>query len=237
MSTKTDRNHRWFDVLTAFVSSVCLLLSVPAVAGAVSVADGVSRFPWYLSRASGILAFALLTLSTAWGLVMSSRAFPKIVRGADAYEWHRSLSFASLSAVILHFGSLFFDPFVQLTLSDAFIPFFFARDGLVSVSGFDMRMPVAFGVVSFYLIVILVLTAEFRAKLPPRAWRVIHYASFAAYPLFLAHGFMSGTDSGEGWMRAIYASSAVLVGCLVLCRIWFRNILPLLRRRIAGSSS
>jgi len=193
------------------------------------------KFPWYFARAAGIFAFILLTGSTVFGLVISSRAFMKTIPGADAYELHRSLSLASVIAVVLHFGSFFFEGFLRMTPAEALIPFLFSRTGLVSAMGFDTRIPVALGVIALYLVMTLVLTAEFRTKMPPKVWRIVHYVSFAAYPLFVIHGFMSGTDSGEGWMRAIYAFSVSLVLVLVFTRIIFRTIVPAARRLRAGT--
>lgn len=208
----------------AVIPTIGLPISDPGILGE------SSKSAWYLTRASGILAFILLSLSSAFGLVMSSRALTRVVPGAEAYEWHRSLSLASVAAVFLHAGSLFFESFLNLSFAEIFVPFLFDRAGLASASGFPLRVPIGFGVTAFYLALILVLTAEFRTKLPPRLWRVVHYASFVAYPLFVAHGFMSGSDSGEWWMRAIYAVSVVLVGSLVSIRVWSRNIRPLFRR-------
>ncbi|MEI6650268.1 MAG: ferric reductase-like transmembrane domain-containing protein [Candidatus Moraniibacteriota bacterium] len=188
------------------------------------------KFPWYFARAAGILAFILLTASAAFGIVISSRAFLKIVPGADAYEFHRSLSLASLVAVVLHFGSFFFEGFLHLTPVEILVPFAFSRSGMTSITGYDLRIPFTLGVIAFYLIAILVLTAEFRTKMPPKAWRVIHYVSFAAYPLFLLHGFLSGTDSNQIWMRIIYDLSVALMTVLIVIRIFSRTILPTFRR-------
>jgi DMSO/TMAO reductase YedYZ heme-binding membrane subunit len=188
------------------------------------------KFPWYFGRAAGILALILLTASVAFGLVMSSRAFLTIIPGADSYEFHRALSLASIIAVIVHFASFLFDGFIRLTFAEALVPYLFNRQGLTSSAGFDTRIPVMLGVIAFYLIIILILTAELRTKMPPKVWRIVHSVSFAAYPIFLLHGFMSGTDSKEGWMRAIYAFSFALIALLILIRIISRTVIPFFRR-------
>jgi len=41
-----------------------------------------NKWAWYLGRASGILAFILLTGVVSFGLIISSRAFMKVVPGA-----------------------------------------------------------------------------------------------------------------------------------------------------------
>lgn len=183
------------------------------------------QFAWYLGRASGILAFILLTGGVIFGLVISSRAFIRIVPGAIAYEVHRFIAWLALATVILHFSSFFFDDFLRLKVVEALVPFILSRE-LKTTLGFDVGITAAFGIIAFYLMIILVLTSEFRAKISIKVWRRIHYVSFIAYILFVLHGFMSGTDSNELWMQAIYTLSVGTVLLLVLIRIVFRTFVP-----------
>jgi methionine sulfoxide reductase heme-binding subunit len=183
------------------------------------------KFAWYLGRASGILAFILLSGVVIFGLIISSRAFINVVPGAVAYEAHRFIAWLALATIILHFSSFFFDDFLRLRVVEAFVPFILSRE-LKTALGFDIGNAAALGIISFYLIIILVLTSEFRAKMSAKVWRRIHYISFIAYSLFLLHGLMSGTDSREWWMRALYSLSASIVALFVLARIIFRTLVP-----------
>jgi hypothetical protein len=183
------------------------------------------KFSWYLGRASGILAFILLTLVTCFGLLMSSRVMTKYLLPATIYEMHRFLSFASLLAVFVHATSFFFDEFFHLSFVEAVIPFFLQRE-YQSVLGFDIGKTMGLGIIALYLMLLLILTSEFRAKMSLRLWRVTHYTSFIAYLLFILHGFASGTDSREWWMQAIYIASAVSVFILILFRIFSRSAFP-----------
>lgn len=186
------------------------------------------KFAWYLGRASGILAFILLTSTVVFGLVISSRAFNKLIPGTVSYETHRFVSFLALAVVVLHFSSFFFDAFMKMKVFEALVPFVLSRDFKTTL-GFNMGLSTAFGIIAFYCIAILVFTSEFRAKIPPKVWRTIHYISAVAYFLFVLHGFMSGTDSGTWWMRMLYSISLGLVFVLVLTRILSRNFIPALR--------
>lgn len=183
------------------------------------------KFSWYLGRSSGILAFILLSLVTCFGLLMSSRMMTKYLLPATIYETHRFLSFASLLAVFVHATSFFLDDFFHLSFVEATIPFFLRRE-YQSALGFDIGMTVGLGIIAVYLMLLLILTSEFRSKMPLRLWRATHYTSFIAYFLFIVHGFTSGTDSREWWMQAIYSISAVSVGILILFRIFSRNAFP-----------
>lgn len=191
----------------------------------VGILGNQTQWPWYFARATGLLAFILLTCGAVFGLVMSSRIFQRIVSGALAYELHRTLSFVALGAVLLHVSSLFFDGFLKIHFLEAFVPGVLKRD-YSSALGYDMTVAVALGIAAFYFIVFLLMTAEFRAKLPQGVWRRIHYVSFIAYMLFVAHGFMAGTDSTETWVRVMYAASLSLIALLVLIRVVSRTLLP-----------
>ncbi len=186
------------------------------------------KFAWYFGRATGILAFILLTGVVVFGLVISSRAFNKMIPGALSYETHRFISFLALGTVILHFSSFFFDAFMKMKIFEALIPFVLSRT-FPTTLGFDMRTSVALGIIAFYGMLILIFTSEFRAKMSPKVWRAIHYISAGTYFLFILHGFMTGTDSNTWWMRSLYISSLSLVFGLILIRILSRNIIPAFR--------
>lgn len=182
-------------------------------------------FSWYLGRASGIFAFIMLTLVTCFGLLVASRFMTKLFLPATIYDTHRFLSFIAVLAVIVHATSFLFDDFFRLSIGEALVPFLLTRE-YQSALGFDIGKTVAIGIIASYFLILIVLTSEFRSKMSPKLWRATHYTSFVAYLLFIGHGIMSGTDSTEWWMQAIYGISAVLVFGLILFRIGFRNILP-----------
>lgn len=191
-----------------------------------------AKFAWYFARATGILAFILLTIVVIHGLIISSRAFIRMYPAAIALETHRFLSWAALGIVVLHFGSFLFDDFMRMSVAEIFIPFLLQRD-FKTLLGYDIGLVTALGIIAFYLIVILILTSEFRSKMSAKLWRTIHYSSFVAYPLFLIHGILTGTDSREWWMQAMYILSGISVFALIVTRIVFRNILPKIRARRA----
>ena len=179
-------------------------------------------FSWYMARATGIVSFFLLTLVVVHGLIMSSRAFIQNYPAAIALEVHRFLSWAAIATVALHAGSFLFDLFLPMTVGEILIPFLLPS-GARSVLGFDIRWTAAMGIVAAYLMLLLTLSSEFRSRLSVRVWRAIHSTSFAAYPLFLAHGILSGSDSRAPWAIALYGISGGVVSVLIITRIIFRN--------------
>ncbi len=175
---------------------------------------------WFIGRASGILAFILLTLVIVNGLLMTTRLVFRLLPPALNYEMHHFFSWMAFLAVVGHIISFTFDDYFHLTLSEGLIPFTLARD-FTSNLGYDLRYAVGIGTVAFYGIAALILSSELKGKwIALKKWRVLHYSSFLTYILFLAHGFLSGTDSDTWWMIWLYSLSAILVFGLTGLRIF-----------------
>jgi sulfoxide reductase heme-binding subunit YedZ len=52
-----------------------------------------------------------------------------------------------------------------------------------------------------------------------RTWRLLHYATFAAFGMALAHGAGAGTDTGAAWVQYIYVSTGLLAFNLAVYRL------------------
>ncbi len=193
--------------------------------------SGNISFAWYVGRASGILAFILLTIVVINGLLMTTRLVFRLLPPALNYEMHHFLAWMALLAVIGHFISFTFDDFFHLTFLEGLIPFSLHRP-FSSKLGFDLQWTVGIGAIAFYGILALIISSELKGKwLSLKKWRALHYTSFLTYLLFLLHGFFSGTDSKEWWMIWLYSLSAILVigltGLRVYTVITRKKILPL----------
>jgi methionine sulfoxide reductase heme-binding subunit len=138
---------------------------------------------WIVARAAGIVAFALLALSTSLGLAMSTR-----ILGTRSLKsllgWHRTLVWTGLSMVVLHVGALLADPLMHFGLASVLLPF---------ASPWQPGA-VAMGVVAGWLSLMLALSFRARKWIGQRGWRTLHYASFAAFGLALMHALSTGTD-------------------------------------------
>ncbi|MEO7002128.1 MAG: ferric reductase-like transmembrane domain-containing protein [Ktedonobacterales bacterium] len=76
------------------------------------------------------------------------------------------------------------------------------------------------GVFALYAFALLLFTSWLRRRMRYRLWRVVHYCSFAMFVLVTAHGWLAGSDTGEPWMRAIYAGASAMVLFLTLVRMF-----------------
>jgi len=178
---------------------------------------------WYLGRIAGIASFSMFTYVICLGLLMTSKVLLKVkafgVPGVlDSHQF--TATFIAFSFLILHIGAFIFDDYFQLQISEALVPFLFNREFTAALD-ININIPIALGVIAFYLALMLILTSQFRKKfVSVKIWRKLHYLSFLFYILFFVHGVLTGSDSKQVWMIAIYAISGVLVFSLILLRIF-----------------
>lgn len=178
----------------------------------------IESLPWYIGRASGILAFVLFSVVVINGLLISTRLVWKILPPALNYEMHRFFSWMALLATFGHASSFMFDHYFRLSAAETLVPFLLVRP-ITSTLGLSIGWTVGLGIIALYGALALVLSSELRNRIGAKTWRKLHYMSFAMYLLFLGHGILSGTDSKEWWMISTYTTSGVIVFSLTAVRI------------------
>jgi len=172
---------------------------------------------WLLARASGITAYAVLTLSVLAGLMIKSRPFARL-RAATVTEIHKSLALTGLGALALHAGSLVLDSTVKVSLVALVVP------GLVSYR----PAAVAVGVLAGWLFVVVTASFWLRKRIGARMWRRLHWFTFALFGLATVHGLTAGTDATQPWARFLYLSA---LGSVVAATAW-RALVPPTRRLV-----
>lgn len=138
---------------------------------------------WFLARASGLVAFGLLTLSMWLGLGMSTRILGTR-RQKALLGWHRTLVWTGLSMIALHLGSVLLDPTLHFGLAAVLVP----------LAAPWHPAAVAAGVVAAWLALMLAVSFRARKWIGARGWRTLHYLSFVAFALVLGHALAVGTD-------------------------------------------
>jgi predicted ferric reductase len=165
---------------------------------------------WYLSRSSAIVGYLMLWASMVTGLAITNkmaRAWP----GGPTYNaLHEHTSWLGMLFGMFHAFILIFDGYIGYTLNQILVPF--ASTGYRPIW-------VAFGQIALYLFILVTLSVYARKWIGYRAWRVIHYLSFAVFLLALVHGLFSGTDSTGLPMLVVYWASFVSVLSLLGYRI------------------
>ena len=81
------------------------------------------QFWWYLTRAAGLAGYFLLWLSTAWGMVVSSKILDSIMDRAFTYDFHEYLSLLGLGFIFVHVVVLIADQYLPYSIWQVIIPF------------------------------------------------------------------------------------------------------------------
>src|SRR5437762_14154909 len=69
---------------------------------AVTASAASSQTVWYVIRGTGVIAYALLALALAFGLLITNRVLPGGRPRVDLYEVHIFLSLLALAVTALH---------------------------------------------------------------------------------------------------------------------------------------
>ncbi len=167
---------------------------------------------WLLARASGLVAYALVTASVLAGLVLKARPFGRSVSPAVIVDVHRFLALLGLGALVLHAAALVLDDTVDIGL------------GALLVPGSAPYRPVAtaLGVLAAELMVLIYISFPLRRRIGTKAWRGLHWFTYLVFALATLHGLAAGTDSGQTWALALYGAA---VGAVLSAVVW-RVLVP-----------
>lgn len=168
---------------------------------------------WFVARAGGVVAWALVTAGILWGLALSTRLVRK--RGVPAWllDLHRFLGTLSVVFVAVHVAGLWADSYVD----------FGWRETLVPMASSWKPGAVAWGIVATYLLVAIQLTSLAMRRLPRRVWRAVHMTSFPLFVVCTVHGFQAGSDRGTAVVEWLALTGATLVTFLILFRLLARR--------------
>jgi predicted ferric reductase len=165
------------------------------------------RLWWWVSRASGIVAWAVVAAAVVWGLLASTKLIRK--RGIPAWilDLHRYLGTLTVAFVIVHVGAIWLDSFVRFSPQQLFVPF---------ASSWRPH-PVAWGIFATYLLLAIQLTSWVMRRLPRKLWHRVHVLSIPMLVLATVHGFLAGTDRSNAVLQ--WTAFVILGGVVFLLAI------------------
>lgn len=187
------------------------------------VEEGETPWAWYITRSSALVGFFLLYISFLFGLIICAPFLKRFISPADSFSVHCWISVQSLVFALIHGVSLTFDKFINFSWAEAFVPFAFKADGSALTMKYANEL-VAFGTISLYLIIALIITSYLRRFIGQKAWRSIHYLNIGLYILSFTHALFLGTDLKSGIGREIFIVANIILGILIIIRILFKII-------------
>ena len=168
---------------------------------------------WYLSRASGLVAWALLAGAVLWGLLLSTRVFDRNPSPKWFTDLHRFLGGSAVVFVAIHVGTILADTYVHFGPAAVLVP----------LASKWHPVAVAWGVIAMWLLAAVEVSSLAMRHLPRRAWRAIHMSSYALFVSATLHGLSAGPDTRKQVFELVLSATLAVVTLLVLVRIATRK--------------
>ena len=167
--------------------------------------------PWYLARSAGMVAWALLTASVIWGLLISTKAkaFGKRPRPNWTLDLHRYLGGLAAIFTGIHVVAILLDTYVHFDLFSVLVPF----------AASWRRSAVAWGSVSLWLLLAVELTSLAKRQLPKKVWRALHFSSFPLFGFATIHAITAGTDARSLAFELTATAAVAAISGLTALRI------------------
>lgn len=164
---------------------------------------------WYLMRGSGVVSLLLLTGVLGLGILTRGGARVLTLPRFATLALHRSLSLLAVTFVAVHVATAVIDPYAGVAFADLVLPFGAASQPLW----------VGLGALALDLVLALIVTGLLRRRIGQRAFRAVHWAAYAAWPLALLHAVGMGSDATTTWMRAVAGLCILTAAAAVAWRV------------------
>lgn len=186
---------------------------------------------WYATRATGVVALVLLSVTMVLGLLTATRFATQRWPGVAQQDLHRRVSLLSVVFVAGHVLTSVLDSYVHIGWVAVFVPF--ASD--------YKRLWVGFGTISLDLLLAVVVTSVLRHRIPAKAWRGVHWLAYVSWPIAALHTLGIGTDVRLRWVLLLTIACIVAVCVAAVARVVWTferrrtaEALPAVRDRVPG---
>ena len=167
-------------------------------------------FWWLVSRASGVVALVLITLSVLMGLAMAARVLPPGGLKRTVARLHEHVALTALAAIGLHGLSLLGDKWLRPGLRGITVPFALSYRPVFT----------GVGVIAGYLAVLVGPSFYFPRLFGVRRWRAVHRVAAVIWLLSAIHTLGAGSDGHQLWLRAIVLLPVAPLAYLVVLRVF-----------------
>ena len=180
------------------------------MSGAEAVSTTLQSHGWWIaSRASGLVALVLVTVSVAIGLTMAGKLMRRPGLSRKLMAIHEQTALAGLIAIAVHGVTLLGDSWLNPGVAGVTVPF---------AMGFRPLFT-GLGIIAGYLAALLGLSYYFRRRVGAKLWRKAHRATVLVYVLGLVHAIGAGSDASAPWFRWWAIATTPIVAGLFLYRV------------------
>ena len=181
---------------------------------------------WYLSRASGMVAWLVTGSACLWGILLITRMLKPADRPAWLLDLHRWLGILSIVVVGVHMLTLIPDGASQYGAKELLVP-----NGCTLDTCLRQPSEVTWGVLAFYVMVVVQVTSYFMKKMPRKVWHGIHMLSYPMFVLATYHGVVAGNADRSNIVFVLVAAG----GCSILLFAATARVLQARHKRIQKS--
>jgi methionine sulfoxide reductase heme-binding subunit len=164
---------------------------------------------WLVSRASGILALVLISLSVLMGLAMAAKVLHRPGLKRVLVRLHEHIALVALLAIALHGLALLGDHWLKPGWRGITVPF--AMSYRPQFTGL--------GVLAGYLAVLVGPSFYLRRRIGAGRWRTLHRATTVVWALSVVHTIGAGSDGSKLWLRVIVLGTGVPIVYLLVVRV------------------
>ncbi len=164
---------------------------------------------WLVSRASGIVALVLISLSVLMGLAMAARAIRRPAIKRAVARLHEHVALIAILAIAIHGLALLGDHWLNPGWRGITVPF--ALSYRPAFTGL--------GIIAGYLTVLLGPSFYLRRRIGTKRWRTLHRGTVVIWVLAVVHTLGAGSDRSKLWMQWIVVAPLVPLVYLLLLRM------------------
>jgi sulfoxide reductase heme-binding subunit YedZ len=175
--------------------------------------DPANYIWWLVSRAAGIVALGLISVSVLIGLTMATKILRRPGLTRKLARLHEHVALVALAAIVVHGASLLGDRWLRAGVKGLIVPFTMGYRPLYT----------GLGMVAAYLAALLGLSFYVRRLIGTRLWRKLHRATVLVWVLGVVHTIGSGTDASTVWLRMMMLAFGAPIVFLLLVRILHRG--------------
>ncbi|HVC36528.1 MAG TPA: hypothetical protein VNE40_03775 [Candidatus Dormibacteraeota bacterium] len=178
-----------------------------------------SAWPWYITRAAGLMAAILLVLLILSGVGLITGYTFKFLEPLTAWATHRALGLAFGLAILIHALALLFDHYVPFTIVQVLVPFMSSYRNL-TLDGYHLgSLYVAFGIFAAYCILAIIISSLLWIDKKPYLWKIFHFLAYLVMIFVFIHALYLGTDLAHGIFRVLWIIFGVVTALAILYRL------------------
>jgi methionine sulfoxide reductase heme-binding subunit len=164
---------------------------------------------WYTTRATGIVALVLLSVTLVLGILTAGRAKSRSWPAFAQADLHKRVSLLAMVFLTLHVLTAVLDTYVNVGWASLVVPF----------TSHYALVWTGLGTVSLDLMVAVAVSSALRQRIRARTWRAIHWLAYGSWPVAMAHALGEGSDARTLWMMVIAGVCTVAVLASVAWRV------------------